>query len=45
MELRGKKYCDHEHEMATDIPDWMKKEAMSKLDAMFSTPSQYKSSG
>jgi hypothetical protein len=45
LELRGKKYCDHEHEMATDIPDWMQNEVVAKLDAMLSTPFQYKSSG
>ena len=34
MELRGKRYCDYEHDMATEIPQWMQNEVVNKLDEL-----------
>ena len=34
MELRGKKYCNYEHEIATEFPEWKLEEAVHKLDEL-----------
>ena len=34
MELKGRRYCDYEHDMATEIPQWMQNEAVNKLDEL-----------
>ena len=37
MQLRGKKYCDYEHQMALEIPEWMVERAVATFDELVDT--------